>query len=181
MGHSNRLFLLAASADGDRKAVFTAGKQRTELVIQSWNGWIGQWDTRIWKHSEERDWSISANHAAWPPTDFAAREARSAIPRFPDDYLGIAPGYIKPASLAWYASHHHTADGLNTPYRFSYLFAYAIDVPANAHSLTLPQNDKVRILAISVAEENPELKPAGPLFDTLNRTTPPTSNEQARY
>ncbi len=30
-------------------------------------------------------------------------------------------------------------------------------------------NDKIRVLAISVAETNPELKPAQPLYDTLER------------
>ena len=173
VGHYNRLFLLAASADGDQKAVFTAGKQRTELVIQSWNGWIGQWDTRIWKQSEERNWSISANHAAWPPADFAAREARSAIPRFPDDYLGIVPGYIKPAPLAWYASHHHTADGLNQPYEYSYLFTYSIDLPAEASTLTLPNNSKIRILAITVADTGPEIKLSSPLLNGAPRRTGP--------
>jgi alpha-mannosidase len=39
----------------------------------------------------------------------------------------------------------------------------------------LPDNDKIRILAVSVAEENPELNPVQPLYDTLNRTQPPTA------
>jgi alpha-mannosidase len=42
-------------------------------------------------------------------------------------------------------------------------------------TLTLPNNDKIRIFAISVAEENPELTQAQPLYDTLNRTEPPTA------
>jgi hypothetical protein len=32
---------------------------------------------------------------------------------------------------------------------------------------------------VSVAQENPQLKPAQPLFDTLNRTEPPQSMEKA--
>jgi alpha-mannosidase len=31
----------------------------------------------------------------------------------------------------------------------------------------LPDNDKIRILAISVAEENPEVKAVQPLYDVL--------------
>jgi alpha-mannosidase len=42
-------------------------------------------------------------------------------------------------------------------------------------TLTLPNNDKIRILAVSVAEENPELSQAQPLYDTLNRTEPPSA------
>jgi alpha-mannosidase len=85
---------------------------------------------------------------------------------------GIKPGYIKRASLAWYCSHHHNAKGENMPYEYSYLFAYPIDLPAGATSLTLPRNDKIRVLAISVAEESPGVKPAQPLYDTLGRSEP---------
>jgi alpha-mannosidase len=41
-------------------------------------------------------------------------------------------------------------------------------------TLTLPNNDKIRILAVTVAEENPELNQAQPLYDMLTRTEPPT-------
>jgi alpha-mannosidase len=47
------------------------------------------------------------------------------------------------------------------------LFAYALDLPPEAHNITLPDNDKIRILAVSAAEENPEVKPVQPLYDTL--------------
>ncbi len=33
--------------------------------------------------------------------------------------------------------------------------------------LTLPDNANIRVLAVSVAEENPEVKPAQPLYDVL--------------
>ena len=81
--------------------------------------------------------------------------------------LGIKPGFIKRADLAWYCSHHHNAAGQNVAYRYSYLFAYPIDLPAGARTIRLPENDKIRILAISVAEENPEVKPVQPLYDVL--------------
>src|ERR1035438_8897407 len=86
--------------------------------------------------------------------------------------MGLTPGYIKPADLAWYCSHRHTADGLNEPYQYSYLFAYAIDLPAGARTLTLPNNDKVKVLAVSVADQGPLVTPAQPLYDTLGRTEP---------
>jgi alpha-mannosidase len=49
------------------------------------------------------------------------------------------------------------------------LFAYPIEISGNAMTLKLPDNDKVRILAISVVEEDPKLTPVTPLFDTLDR------------
>jgi alpha-mannosidase len=180
-GHFNRVYILAASADGDQKGTFRIDRSSTELTIQDWGGVIGQWDTRLWKNEPVHNWDISAHHAPWPPADYAEREFRAPTPTYPADYLGLQAGFIKPAAVAWYASHHHTAEGLNTPYRYSYLFAYSLDAPADARSITLPNNHKIRILAISVSEENPSVKPAAPLFDTLGRTTPPTSNEQAKY
>jgi alpha-mannosidase len=105
--------------------------------------------------------------------------ATSPVARYPEDYTGLRAGFVKPAGIAWYASHHHTADGLNEPYQYSYLFAYALETPVNARTLTLPNNDKIRVLAISMAEENPQLSPAQPLYDPLNHTEPPQSSEQA--
>jgi len=178
-GHYNRVYLLAASADGDQNAAFLAGNRKINLNIQDWSGFIGQWDTRLWKQQSERDWAISANHAAWPPADEQEREQRPISPRYPEDYVGLQPGYVKTAELAWYASHQHTAEGLNKPYQYSYLFAYPIELSAGERTLTLPDNDKIRVLAISVAQETPELSPAQSLYDTLNRAAPRRASESA--
>ena len=178
-GHNNRIYLLAASTDGDQKAAFKVGTTPFDLNIQNWGGIIGQWDTRIWKSQPEHNWATSANHTVWPAADLQQREFRAPSPHYPEDYVGLEPGFVKPAGLAWYASHHHTADGLNQPYQYSYLFAYAMDLAGNARTLTLPKNDRIRILAISVAEENPELSAAQPLYDTLNRTEPSQTLEKA--
>jgi alpha-mannosidase len=168
-GNYNRVYILAASADKDQTAEFRVGAKTADLDIEEWGGFIGQWDNRIFMNQDNRDWAISAHHAPWPPPDEQAREQRVPSPRYPQDYVGLEPGFVKPASLAWYASHHHTPDGLNQPYQYSYLFAYSIEAPRNARTLTLPNNDKIRVLAVSVAEENPELTPAQPLYDMLNR------------
>jgi alpha-mannosidase len=179
-GHFNRIYILAASAAGDQQAVFHVGQQASDLDIQDWGGFIGQWDTRVWKNEPTIDWAISAHHAVWPPKDLEAREKRQYSPSYPEDYIGLKPGYLKPATLAWFASHHHTPTGLNQPYQYSYLFAYSMDVPANAHSLTLPEDDKIRILAISVANGDPEVTPAAPLFDTLRSNDDNTVASQTK-
>jgi alpha-mannosidase len=141
-GSFNRLYILAASADGDQKANFDVGEKSVELNIQDWGGFIGQWDDRQWSSID------SANDKY-------------------GDMTGIKPGYIKRADLAWYCSHHHDAGGKNIPYAYSYLFAYGIDLPASAKAVKFPNNSKIRILAISAADENPEIKPAQPLYDEL--------------
>jgi len=141
-GTYNRAFVLAASADGDQNATFEVGSAKVNLDVEDWGGFIGQWDDRQWS-------SKDTSH---------------------DDYgemTGIKPGYIKRADVAWYCSHHHNAAGENVSYRYSYLFAYPIDLPKSAKTIKLPANDKIRIFAISVADENPEVKPVQPLYDVL--------------
>lgn len=81
----------------------------------------------------------------------------------------ITPGFIKRADVAWFASHLHSADGTFDPYAYSYLFAYGIDLPTNGRTLTLPDNPRIRILAISVADETGHTEAAGPLYDTLGK------------
>ena len=170
-GEYNRVYLLAASAAGDQTAAFRVGSNMATLTVQDWGGYIGQWDTRVWKPRPERDWAFSAGHAPWPAADEQDRE-RYTAPRYPEDYVSLDAGYVKPAGVAWYTSHHHTAAGLNQPYAYSYLFAYPLAIAPGSRTLTLPMNDNIKILAISVAEENPEVKPAQPLYDTLGRTGP---------
>lgn len=87
-----------------------------------------------------------------------------------DEYTGLKSGYIKRAPVAWFASHNHADNGSNEAYSYSYLFAYPIDLPQGASELTLPNNPRIRILAATVADEHDALRPAGPLYDTLDRT-----------
>ena len=195
-GNFNKVYVLAASDDGDQQAVFRVGEHPVTLTIEDWGGFIGQWDTRQWKPRPDfvtvgggrfsrepahqvalrKDWAVSANHATW---DLTYTGSPDWSPSYPNDYLGLKPGYMKPATLAWYASHHHTPDGLNEPYQYSYIFVYGIDLPLHARRLTLPVNEKVRILAISVAKEEPGVNPVQPLHDTLGRTEPGTTEEAA--
>jgi len=86
-----------------------------------------------------------------------------------DEYDGISPGFVKPAPVAWFASHQHTPDGGNVAYSYSYLFAYSLALPQGAETLSLPDNGKIRVLAVTVASESPEVQPAAPLGDTLSR------------
>ena len=172
VGEFNRLYVLAASADGDQPAAFTVGAQSTPVIVQEWNGFIGQWDNRQWKNE---DMPVPAEPAAGDTSPEArqAREVRAYVKEYgpipAPKFEGLTPGFIKREPVAWFASHHHTADGANIPYAYSYLFAYTLNVPANAKTLTLPNNDKIRILAITATEESADVHPAHPLYDTLAR------------
>ncbi|HLJ86016.1 MAG TPA: glycoside hydrolase family 38 C-terminal domain-containing protein, partial [Candidatus Angelobacter sp.] len=161
-GKFNRVYLLAAASGGDQKATFRVGEQPVDLTIQEWTGFIGQWDDRIWKREEQP--IVQRAGAPTPPP---------GAPRFRvNEYaemLGLRPGFIKRADVAWFTSHRHDSSGANEPYAYSYLFGYAVDVPANAKTLTLPENDRIHILAVTVANEAGQVRPVQPLYDTLTR------------
>jgi alpha-mannosidase len=146
-GNYNRIYVLAASASGDQKAGFDVGGKKTELVIQNWGGFIGQWDNRQWS-------SADTAHDKY------------------GEMTGLTPGFIKRSDLAWYSSHHHDAAGKNVDYAYSYLFGYVIDLPPAVKTIKLPSNQNIRILAISVADENPEVTPVRPLYDVLPNDAP---------
>ena len=162
-GNYKRLYLLAASASGDRRVTFRVGERAFDVNVQAWGGFVGQWDARQWRAGERQV----------PPGASPETAARIRSPYYRNDpyaeMTGLKPGFIKPAPLAWFASHHHTANGLSEPYAYSYLFAYALDIPAGAKTLTLPDDDKVRLLAVTVSDESEAVRPAQPLFDWLER------------
>ena len=103
--------------------------------------------------------------------DQQARRARGGRQRMLAVMDSLKPAFIKRAPVAWYASHTHAADGKNEAYQYSYLFAYAVDLPAGATALTLPNDPHVRILAVTVAHQDPAFTPAAPLYDTLKPGT----------
>lgn len=148
-GGFDRLYLLAA-ADGDTAATIEIDGKSMPWNVQSWNGYIGQWDNRLW------------------PT--------SVTESAPGDggIVGIVPGYVKNDSVAWFATHYLTPKG-NTFYEFSYIFKYAIDLPAGAKSVKLPKNSKIKVFAASAAKNSgggvSKITPARPLFDTLSDHT----------
>ncbi|HEY0376671.1 MAG TPA: glycoside hydrolase family 38 C-terminal domain-containing protein [Pyrinomonadaceae bacterium] len=161
-GKFTRAYLLAASAEGDQRATFRAGDRAVELIIPYAGGFIGQWDDRQWLAKE-----VPVEQSN--PPDPSAPKTRT------DPYAemtGIKPGFIKRTPLGWFASHHHTPEGKSEAYAYSYLFVNVIELPAGARTLTLPDNDKIRIMAVTVSDEGAQVRPAHPLYDTLERTRP---------
>jgi alpha-mannosidase len=120
--------------------------------IQAWTGFVGQWDNRVWdREFEEVDYVCDGK------------------------VVGITPGYIKRDSIAWFCTHRHHPTRGNEAYRFSYLFKYAMEIPDGATSLTLPDDPRVKVLAVSVAQtENDAVPPAAPLYDDFTDRRPVT-------
>src|SRR5687767_6399005 len=167
-GKHNRIYLLAAAANGDQKATFNVGEKSFSLTIQDWGGFIGQWDDRRWGQREVQ--IPPRTPPPGTPPDIAAQMQRTRTRIDPyAEMTGIVPGFIKRTPVAWFASHRHSSDGANEPYAYSYLFAYSLEVPAGARTLVLPNNERIRILAITVANEFGDVRPAQPLYDTLER------------
>jgi len=143
----HRVYLLAASAADDHKVSFHVGDQRIERTVQNWRGYIGQWDNRVWKGD------IPEVAFAWPY-----------------EFVGLQPAYVRNDPVAWFCSHHHTAEGRNALYEYCYLYAYTFDVPAGARTFTLPTDESVLVLAATAtAEPAPGTRPAQPLYDELQR------------
>ncbi len=146
-GDFNRVYVLAAAIEGDQRAEFRVGDQATRLVVQDWSGYVGQWDNRAWRGEP-------------PEVAFL----------WPYELVGLEPGYIKPAAVAWSATHRHDRDGRNQPYEHCYLYAYALELPVGAKVLQLPDNERVRVLAVTAARcPRAGTSPATTLTDTLRR------------
>ena len=166
-GDFNRVYILAA-ADGDQKGTFKAGDDAEELTVQDWKGFVGQWYDRSFTMEPV---PIPAEPDASDTSERAQRLRRriAYLQKSPETlphYASIAPGFIKPAPIAWFASHCHDGNGANVPYTYSYLFAYEMELPKGAHTLTLPDNGKIRVFAVSVAHVAERAWPAAPLYDT---------------
>ena len=160
-GNFTRLYVLAAAADGDQPAVFRVGDQSLNLTIQDWGGYIGQWDNRTWTSRQEPA----------PPRPGQPAPPAGTPPRMRTvtEFKDLVPGFIKTAPVAWFASHRHDTDGRNDPYAYAYLYAYVIDLPTGATTVTLPWNERIRVLAATVASEPATVRPVQPLYDTLDR------------
>ena len=84
----------------------------------------------------------------------------------------IVPAFAKRDNIAWFASHRHTPDE-NDAYKYSYLYKYKIDLPKGAKSVTLPDNEKIKIFAITVANNlNDDVTPLQLLYDDFKDNKP---------
>jgi alpha-mannosidase len=80
----------------------------------------------------------------------------------------ITKAFTKRDNIAWYASHSHTPE-MNNTYQYSYLYKYEVNVPKGAKSVTLPKNTKIKIFAITVANnKNEDVIPLQPLYDDFS-------------
>ncbi len=139
-GEFNRLYVLAAAVDGPATGTFTVGDESTELSVHDFTGWVGQADSLVGENGR----TLNAHT--------------------------MAPGFIHRDEIGWVGTHRHNgATGRNEPYVFCYLFRYGFDLPPGADTVTHPDNDRIRVLAMTVANNpNDETVPAGALHDQID-------------
>jgi alpha-mannosidase len=120
---------LLAAADVDTDVILKSGGKDFPLTIGGWTGYMGSWDNREFEgYVAELSYSMR------------------------NKLKTIQPAYIRNQRIAWAASHHHLPAG-DSLYEYCYLFAYRVEIPENATSITLPNSRFVRIVAMSVGDE----------------------------
>lgn len=81
-------------------------------------------------------------------------------------HTGQSVGYMLPDEVAFAGTHRHSAAG-DHPYEFTYMYKYAIDIPAGAREIVLPDNPSLVIFSATLAaDEAPAVEPLAPLFRT---------------
>jgi len=129
-GNFNKLYILAASGHDSTIAVFRAGTNDNILTINSWEGYYGQWDKRLWKGNIK-------------PVDFVWDGIT---------YAGLEPGYSRPDKIAFFTTHSHlTTTGKNDAYQYRYVYKYAIPLAKDVRQIVLPDNPDIRVFAITAA------------------------------
>lgn len=75
-------------------------------------------------------------------------------------------GYLKAADVAYIGTHkHNMIQNKDIPYEFTYMYAIALDIPANAQKLYLPDNPRVVVFAATAAKDvNNAVAPATDLM-----------------
>jgi len=136
---------LLAASSEDTQGDFTIDQQVTPLKVQGWTGFIGQFYNREFA---QNGYTVT----------------------------GIETPFSKQDNVAWFASHIHQAyPSANLAYQYCYLYKYEIRLPKGAKTIKLPGNDKIKILAMTVAKETgEEVTPLQPLYDDFHQNQPDT-------
>ncbi len=170
-GEFNRVYVLASAVGGDVAAAFGAGTGTRSVTIREWQGPVGQWDSRLKEPSALREPFVPAPRGNQNvSTTPSQQEIQAGLVVQWNPATGevsgienIRPGFVKRDEIAWIGTHRHEPGG-NQIYVASYVFAYAIDLPAGVREIRLPSNRSIRILAATAVNEPARVRPATPLY-----------------
>ncbi len=125
-----------AAATEDTHGEWLIGDKKYFQTIQNWTGFIGQHYNR----------------------EFAK-----------DGYTltNVEEPFSKKDNIAWYASHRHLSyPSKNESYEYAYMFKYEIELSKDVKKIQLPDNKKIKILALTVAKNiGDSVSPSALLYD----------------
>ncbi len=134
---------ILAAATEDVEGIFSVNGSLVKVQIANWRGFIGQY--------YDRQFDVDG---------FTVRS--------------IKEPFLKHDNIAWFASHWHFGyPTRNEPYNYSYIFKYEITLPPHTKSVTLPDNAKIKIFAITAARnEADDIQVLHPLTDDFKESKP---------
>ncbi len=140
-GRFNTVYILAAAASQDSKVEFKVDGKPVKVTIPYYSGNIGQWDSRDFTKGYKQ--SVRINGVAHPRP------------------IATIPAFIKHVPVGFVATHRHLGKtDVNEAYIFGYLFRVAVEIPAGAKTLQLPDNMEVCIAAITLSDDANRLSKA---------------------
>jgi alpha-mannosidase len=164
----DRIYLLAAAVGGNQTLSIDVGGRTQSFLVHEWEGAIGQWDSRLKEPGALREPFVPSRANGTPTTEEV--RAGMLIPWDPQTFAvnpadidKIRRGFVTRDELAWLGTHRHGPDG-NQTYIMSYLFVYVVDLPPGVRQITLPQNDRIRILAATAARGPSPIRTTRPLY-----------------
>lgn len=134
---------ILAAATEECSGVFMMNNNREKLSIGAWSGFVGQYYNRIFDAGGET-------------------------------VLDIKDPYVNQNNIAWFASHIHKGyPTANQSYQYSYMYKYELTLPDHTTSIKLPDSSKIRIFAITVANQPGDiLQFAKPMYDDFKDNMP---------
>jgi len=134
---------ILAAATEDTSGIFKVNGTPVKVSVANWKGFIGQ--------HYDRQFDVDG---------YTVRN--------------IKEPFLKHDNIAWFASHYHFGyPTRNEPYTYSYIFKYEISLPANTSSITLPDNAKIKIFALTAAKTaTDDIQILQPLTDDFSDSKP---------
>jgi alpha-mannosidase len=168
-GSFNRVYVLAAAVGADVPTSIGLGAVSRSVTVREWQGPVGQWWSRLKDIApalREPFVPASAGRGGTP----SQQEVQAGLEVQWDPRTGtvsgidrIHPAFVKRDEIAWIGSHRHDPNG-DEPYVSSYVFAYGFDLPAGTREIRMPNDSRLRILAITATNDPVGLVPAGALY-----------------
>ncbi len=167
-GSYNHVYILAAAVGSDVPTRIGIGPgEPVNITVREWQGPVGQWDSRLRQPRQLQEvhvapmtrgqtWTSDAIQADLVVKYDPATGNVSGIDQ-------IRRGFVKRDEIAWVGTHRHGRDG-NQSYIGSYIFAYGIEVPANVRQVRLPNDEWIRIMAMTAVHEPFRFWPTMPLY-----------------